>query len=98
MFTSHNPYVPLISVKDPSPIPVKYISFSSATRAQFFYDAVEEIVLKAPVSSTITTTTINTLEIVEESKHPLLETLDYPIGLSELCKLLLWLLLFLFTI
>lgn len=80
-------YIPLISVKDPNPIPVKYISFSSSTRTQFFYQPMEEVILKAPsMTTTITTITTITTTVVERSKHPLLAELDYPVGLSELCE------------
>lgn len=72
-------------------MPIKYISFSSSTRTQFFYHPMEEFILQAP--TTITTTEITTTEttittVVEHSRHPLLTDLDYPVGLSELCEFL----------
>lgn len=84
VFTSYNPYVPLISVKDPQPIAIKYISFASASRSQFFYETQETVIAKLPFKpvSPITSWEVTQLHI----KHPLLNIIDWPVGLSDLCK------------
>lgn len=78
IWSSHNPYVPILSVVDPKALDVKYISFASSSRMQLFYDfsldALEHILPSDDV-----------LPIVY-NEHPLLVRKDYPIGVSNLCK------------
>lgn len=85
VFTSHNPFVPLITAKDDvKPISVKYISFASPSRSQFFYDVDEDVIVKLPVK---VDTPLTSLEMSQLTvKHPLLAKLEYPIGLSSICK------------
>lgn len=80
LFSSHNPWVPLLSVKYANPFDVKYISFASHGRAQFFYGVLEDIIQKLPVVSEM----VSELETIVHGMHPLLEKFDYPVGLAEL--------------
>lgn len=41
VFSSKSPYAPLLEAVDPSPIPVKYISFASKCHIHYFYDVDE---------------------------------------------------------
>lgn len=77
IWTSHNPYAPLLEWKDPQPVPVKYLSFSSKTRIQFFYNVDEDGLLSVatkPVKPPV------------KVKHPILSALEFPLGLAQLCK------------
>lgn len=74
IWTSHNPYAPLLEYKDPSPVPVKYISFGSKSRVQYFYNVDEEALM--------TTKPITPVRV----KHPILSALEFPLGLAQLCE------------
>lgn len=80
VWSSHNVYAPLLYVVDPKPLDVKYVSFASSTRMQFFYDfsldELKHIVPWVDVPPTV------------YDKHPLFVGQDYPIGVSNLCKYL----------
>lgn len=65
-----------------SPIDVKYISLASQSRIQFFYEVAER--LTKPVLDPIPTTAISTV------KHPLFNVVDYPLGLIDICKFVLY--------
>lgn len=78
VFTSHNPWVPLMKVMS-TPIDVKYVSFSSRARIQYFYDVNEEGIIAAPQR-------IHTHDVSINVKHPLFDVVDYPVGVSDLCK------------
>lgn len=82
VFTSRNPFLPLISVKDSlKPIPINYISFASPARALFFYDTDEDSIVKLPAKE------VESKEATQLFvKHPLLMHRDYPLGLSDICK------------
>lgn len=80
IFTSHNPYVPRLSINvKPGLLPIKYVSFAATPKypAQIVHDVIEEAITHRPVQP------ISPIDIV---KHPLLAALDYPIGFSKLCK------------
>lgn len=80
VFTSHNPYVPLISWKDPNPLQINHIGFASGERIEFFYDVDEIGLLNAPYRE----------PKVSDIKHPLLSNLDITHGLKdmrEFCKI-----------
>lgn len=88
VYTSNNPFLPLISVKDVlKPIQVNYISFASPERSLFFYDTDEESIAKMPMKLDDSDSTLEMTQL--NVKHPLLAERDYPIGLSDLCKLFL---------
>lgn len=77
IYTSYNPYKPLMSYLDTSLIDVKYISFWSPYYLQVYYDNDDSV---SPLLPTVTQMDI--------AKHPLLIIQDYPIGLAEPCKLM----------
>lgn len=79
VFTSHNPWVPLMKAIS-SPIDVKYVSFSTRSRIQFFYNVHEEGILATPIH-------ISSSELAVNYKFPLFNTFDYAPGLADLCKL-----------
>lgn len=81
VFTSHNPWVPLMKAMS-SPIDVKYVSFASPSRVQYFYDVNEEKLITAPVK-------LPTREVSVNVKYPLFNVVDYPIGVTDLCKSLI---------
>lgn len=78
VFTSNNPWIPLITVIG-TPVQVKYISFASTRRVQFFYETDEHALLTVPVKQVST-------ENLFYMKHPLFNVVDYPVGLADLCK------------
>lgn len=86
VFTSHNPFVPLISAKDANLLDINYVSFASSCRVLYYYDINEKWLLNLP---TITTLPTEVTEVTENVKHPFLAELEYPVGLSGLCKCLL---------
>lgn len=84
IFTSHNPYVPLLTAIDRNPLDIKYVSFSAPTRVQFFWEVNEEKIVTLPTRPFILLPDIEEGE--SNIKHPLLSVIDYPLGLAELCK------------
>lgn len=85
VWTSNNPFLPLISVQDVlKPIPINFISFASPARALYFYDTDEEALAKLPVKADDSESTVELTQL--NVKHPLLAERDYPIGLADLCK------------
>lgn len=82
VWTSHNPWVPLMTAHDPKLIEINYLGFASSTRGQFFWDVNEKLIIKLPTK----TDESETNELLENIKHPLLASLDYPVGVSDLCK------------
>lgn len=76
VFTSHNPYKPLISYSDTNLIDVKYVSYWSPYSLQVFYDSDLRTEPFVPLD-------VLQMEVV---KHPLLIAQDYPIGLADTCK------------
>lgn len=78
VFSSQNPFVPLIRIAETDSLtPIGFISFASVSLSHFVYDVNEEVVAKKPLKR------VEAMNIV---KHPLLATRDYPIGFSEFCK------------
>lgn len=76
VFSSFNPYVPLISWKDPNPLPIKFISLASGEHMQYFYDVNESRLLSGAAKP-----------VVEANvKHPLLSILDFTYGLKDMRK------------
>lgn len=73
VFTSHNPYKPLMSYLDANLIDVKFVSYWSQYHLQVFYD---KDLLIEPMDAMY-------LDVV---KHPLLTVRDYPIGLARTCE------------
>lgn len=82
VYSSHNPFVPLMEYLDPEPIQVAHVSFSSPTRVEVFYNVNEKLIVKEP---TVVTSTWQ-VDVSKLVKHPLLTVQDYPIGLAEPCK------------
>lgn len=81
VFTSYNPWAPLLTATDVKPIDIRFVSFSSSNRVQFWHDVNEEAIIGLPAP--VKPIQIDTdFELVE--KHPLLNVLDYPIGLAQL--------------
>lgn len=80
VFTSHNPWVPLLLATFPTQIDVKYISFASYGRVQFFHDVDEVAIQQLPIDHTVATEA----DAIDYAKHPLLAKPDYPIGMAEL--------------
>lgn len=78
IWSSRNLYAPILTVLDPKPLEVKYISFASPKRVQFFYDFSLDALKHIMPSGEVLPTVYN--------KHPLLVRKDYPIGVSNLCK------------
>lgn len=78
VFTSHNPWVPLLSATFSTHFEPKYISFASYGRVEFLYDIDEAVIQQLPITHEMTT------EAIDHVKNPLLEKLDYPIGMAEL--------------
>lgn len=76
LFSSFNPYVALISWKDPNPLPINYIGFASDGRVEYFYEVDENGLLNSPYR------TVN----VSDVKHPLLSALDFAHGLKDMRK------------
>lgn len=78
LFSSHNPYAPLLTWKDPQPLPIKYVSLGSLTRVQFILDVKEDSIISHPV------------EVApvdhEKIKHPLLSVLDLTLGIKDMRK------------
>lgn len=70
LYTAHNVYAPLLTVVDPNPIAIKYITFGADTRAQFVYDVNEKTYLAAVAVPTVH---------IEEKEHPLLSAVNAPI-------------------
>lgn len=86
VFTSHNPFAPLLTAIDPDPIRVRYFSLASATRVQFFYDVSESLLVDP--TKPLPTIKPADIEIVPINKHPLLSVIEVPIGSEEECKYL----------
>lgn len=84
VWTSHNPWVPLLSVVDPKLVGINYVGFASGSRVQYFWNVDEKVVVKLP---TITVET-EMSDLTENIKHPLFNVVDYPVGVSDLCKLI----------
>lgn len=82
VFTSWNRWAPLLTVTDPNPINIKYVSFSSSSHVQFVHDVDENVIATLPVKPEKLVEDIES--DVELVKHPLFSKLDYPIGLAEL--------------
>lgn len=80
VYSSYNLWMPLMKVVT-SPIDVKYISFASQSRIQFFYEVNEQPTER--VLDPIPTTAISTV------KYPLFNAVDYPLGLVDICKFVL---------
>lgn len=74
LFSSFNPYVPLISWKDPNPLKINFIGFAAGGRVEYFYDVNEEALLNLPLT---------TGKLV---KHPLLSILDLTYELKDMRK------------
>lgn len=71
VYTAQNRWAPLLTAVDPNPIYVKYISFGSDTRVQYFYDVNEKLwsqtLLNAPVTQ------------IEQTNHSLFSVVRAPI-------------------
>lgn len=80
VYSQQNPWAPLLTAVDPKPLPIKYVSFASASHTQFFYDVNEKIWLQP---SEIVDTDAEHV-VVEPKAHPLLIHEDIPIGKEEL--------------
>lgn len=80
VFTSHNPWEPLLSATFPNHFEPKYISFASYGRVEFFYDIDEAAIQQLPTTHDMTME----FDAIDHVKHPLLEKHDYPIGMAEL--------------
>lgn len=80
VFTSHNPWVPLMSYAFKTKFDVKYISFASKGRVQFFHDVDEQSIFGLPIVQELTTD----LETIDYVWHSFFEKLDYPIGFADL--------------
>lgn len=78
VYTSHNPFAPLLQAILPPLTQIRYLSFASPHRTQFYYDVDEEDLLTKPV------TDIVVMENLDKVKHPLLSVVDYPVGFSDL--------------
>lgn len=78
VFTSHNPWIPLMTVIG-TPLQVKYLSLASTARVQYFYDVDDHALLTVPIKHISN-------EVILQVKHPLFQTVDYPVGAAELCK------------
>lgn len=74
LWSSHNPYAPLLSWKDPEPLPIKFISLGSLTRVQYILDVKEEKVVEV------------TRHELEKVQHPLLSVLDLTLGIKDMRK------------
>lgn len=74
LFSSHNPYAPLLSWKDPEPLPIKFFSLGSLTRVQYVLDVKEETILEV------------TRHDIEKVQHPLLSILDLTLGIKDMRK------------
>lgn len=80
VYTSYNPWIPLISVFDKTPLDINYVGFASNSRVQFFYDVDETTILSLPVIGAFH----SIYEIADNVKHPLLTGIDYPVGIADL--------------
>lgn len=80
VFTSHNPWSPALTVVDTNPINIKFISFSSSERVQFFYDVNEHEIehTMEPVKDDS-----DEKNKVQFEKYPLFTHVDYPVGMAE---------------
>lgn len=76
VFSAHNPYAPLLTWKDSNPLAVKYISFASGARVQYFWDVNEETILTVPPKP----------PVPEKQKHPILSLLEFPVNVAEIRK------------
>lgn len=81
VYSSHNPYVPLISTFDSSPLDIKYVSFGSNSRVQFFYGVDYKTILSMPALDKSENLVGNVIESVQ---HPMLTSYDYPVGAADL--------------
>lgn len=82
VFTSHNPWVPLLQAFT-QPLDVKYVSFASPSRIQYFWEVNEQTLITTPVKEPVREPLVNV-------KHPLFEVVDYPVGLVDLCMYILF--------
>lgn len=82
VYTSHNPFMPLLRYMDPEPIDVGYISIASPKRVSVFYNVDETLIVNEPT----VITSESQVDVTELIKHPMLAEWDYPIGLAEQCK------------
>lgn len=81
IWSSNNSYEPLLKVHDLKPVDVKYFSFASSGRMQFFHDLEIESLRSTQIFHTVSETTKSL-----HPKHPLVEYKDYWNGQSDLCK------------
>lgn len=80
VFSSHNKYMPLMTAIA-KPIDVQYISLASQSRIEFFYEVNEDPKPSMPLTHIPASADSN-------YKNPLLNVVDYPLGLTDLCKYL----------
>lgn len=76
VWSSHNLWMPLLTVVDPNPLDVKYVSFASSNRLQCFYNVDFTALVNLPLNDAVE----------QHFKHPLFATSDSPIGVSSLCE------------
>lgn len=78
IYTSGNPFAPLLSAMLPPMSQFNYLAFAAQQRTQFYYYVDDENLADAPEVSE------ETWENLLKVEHPLLAYSDYPIGYSEL--------------
>lgn len=77
VFTSHNPFKPLLSYFDVSLADVKYVSYWSRDHLDVWYDS---NLSAEPIEP------FKDFRSIDMAEHPLLTLQDYPVGMSESCK------------
>lgn len=81
VWSSHNQWMPLMTATA-TPIDVEFIALASKSRIQFFYDVAEDRRPSIPMLHIPTGAD-------SDFKNPLFNIVDYPVGLTDLCKFFL---------
>lgn len=74
IFSEHNPWAPLLTAVDPKPLNVKYVSFASGTRALFFHDVNEKVLVSHVEKPKLD---------VELKPNPLIVKVEVPTGKED---------------
>lgn len=81
VYTSNNPYSPLLAYRSPNPFKFNFISFASADRVQYFYDVNEDYLVQIKPATVMVTET-------KPVRHPLMVSLNLKPESENICKCL----------
>lgn len=91
VYTSNNPYSPLLAYKNPKPLKFNFIGFASAHRMQYFYDVNEDLLLQSKPAQTLMITETKPM------RHPFLYQLNLKPENENICKFSVFLCIFFFA-